>query len=127
MTDIQAKIFRQDAKRRNGRIVQEAGYVVYNPETSKNLDNRVFATEADAQTAIPGILAVVAGNIARNEQRAAATEKALATVETGWSNASRRTKGIGSRSLGLFLPTPDDAAGGCYYCGVKGCTECGTD
>lgn len=52
------------------------------------------------------------------------TTVAAAPSPTGWSYAAKRRQGIGSEGIGLYLPTPTDTAGGCYYCGVIGCTDC---
>jgi hypothetical protein len=126
-SDIQAKVIRQDAKRRNGRAVREAGWIVYDSPTGKTLSFDVYPTQEAAQAAIPALLNGISNRRDVDAERDAQQAKAIdaaAVPARGWSNAS---KGIGSRAHGLWLPTPDDAAGGCYYCGVVGCTECGTD
>ena len=82
MSDIVAKIFKQDAKYRNRTLVREAGFVVYNPESGKNLDATVYPTEDAAQAAIPGILTRYAERVAAQEARAAEAERVLAEAAT---------------------------------------------
>lgn len=80
VSDIQAKVYRQDEKRRQGQVVREAGWVVCDATTGKNL-GRVYPTEEAAQNAIPDLLSGLSDHRDKAAQREAATTKALATVE----------------------------------------------
>jgi hypothetical protein len=81
ISHIQAKVYEQTAKRRNGRIVREAGWTVCDRSTGKDLGFTVYPTQEAAEAAIPVLLAQLSDRLDKAAQRDAATAAALATVE----------------------------------------------
>lgn len=83
ISDIQAKVYEQTAKRRNGRVVREAGWIVCDAPTGKNLGFTVYPTQDAAETAIPVLLSALSDRLDKAAQREAVTTAALATAGTG--------------------------------------------
>ena len=54
-------------------------------------------------------------------KRPKTTPAPVKTVATTPSHGA----GIGSPAMGLYLATPTTRRGGCYFCGVPDCTDCG--
>jgi hypothetical protein len=136
ISHIQAKVYPQTEKRRNGRVVREAGWIVCDAPTGKTLSSTgiAYPTEQAAQDMIPALLRQLSNQLDLAAQREATTTTALAAIEPShtdatWTDLAKRArkKGIHFANVGVWLPTPDDANGGCYYCGATNCTECGTD
>lgn len=81
ISNIQAKAYEQTAKRRNGRIIREAGWTVCDRITGKDLGFTVYPTQEAAEDAIPALLSALSDRLDKAAQREATTAEALATVE----------------------------------------------
>lgn len=81
ISHIQAKAYEQSAKRRNGRIVREAGWTVCDRSTGKDLGFTVYPSQEAAEAAIPALLSALSDRLDKAAEREAATIEALATVE----------------------------------------------
>jgi hypothetical protein len=99
ISHIQAKVYCQDEKRRNGRVVREAGWIVCDAPTGKNLGFSVYPTQEAAEDAIPVLLSALSDRLDKAAQREAATTEALATVEAA-QPAGRRYRTVHNGAFG---------------------------
>lgn len=117
ISNIQAKVYRQEAKRRNGRTVREAGWIVCDRATGKDLGFTVYPTPEAAEAAIPVLLVQLSERLDKAAQREATTSAALATVERETVGRSYRTVHDGAFGEGrIYADQPgatqyDDGSG----------------
>ncbi|OZM73990.1 hypothetical protein CFN78_06795 [Amycolatopsis antarctica] len=129
MNDITAEYVRP---RGRGVTRSEGGWVLLDVDGRRiSPQSQRWQTQEAAEAEIPAY----AASAARKAAQAAAAptvmaEPAYRTSQTGWSDAAKRREGkpvdlgyIGAPGLGFALPTPTKG-GGCYFCGVVGCTDC---